>query len=116
MAVRLITSLQIPGRTTHSHIHLVIDSPGPRQQRPMQWTGGGIERARIDQQERTLARSDHGGFRKPDVVADGEPDLAIFREFDERQLVPRGEHLALFEGDLAGDVDVEEVCFAVGAD
>ena len=82
----------------------------------MQRTGGGIERTRVDQQESTLARGYHGGFGEADIVADRQPDLAILREIDNRQLVAGGEHLALLEGDLAGDVDVEEVCFAVGAD
>ena len=59
---------------------------------------------------------DGGEFGEPDVVADGNGDFAVFREVADRELVSGTEGIAFFECDLAGDVDVEEVDFAVFGD
>ena len=68
-----------------------------------------IERTGVQQQERAFARGDGGELREADVVADGQPDLAVRRDIHDRDLVAGTQHLGLAEGDLAGDVDVEEV-------
>ena len=80
----------------------------------MHFPSGQIERARVEQQERALARSDGGELGEADVVADGQADFAIGRYIDDGDFVPWAQHLGFAEGDFAGDVDVEEVEFAVG--
>lgn len=72
-----------------------------------------VEGARVDEREAAAARRDHGEFREADVVADGDGDLAVRRQVDDCDVVAGREHFRLFEGDLARDVDVEEMYFAV---
>ncbi|KAJ8124510.1 hypothetical protein O1611_g9129 [Lasiodiplodia mahajangana] len=73
----------------------------------VQRAGRQVEGARVDEGESAAARGDHGELGEAHVVADGDGDAPIARQVDERQLVPRRQHVALPERDLAGYVDVE---------
>ena len=72
-----------------------------------------IEGPRVQQQEAALPRRNGRQLREADVVADGHRDLAVRRDVHQRELVARRQHVRLAEGDLARDVDVEEVHLAV---
>lgn len=79
----------------------------------MQRSRSQVESARVKQQEAILAGCDGSEFRKADVVADSYSDLAIVGEIDEGDLIAWGEDVGFFEGDFAGNVDVEEVHFSM---
>lgn len=116
MSVRMVRRTHIACRTAHRHVHLVIDSTRPRKQRPVQGTGSQVECTGVDEQESTLACSDHGCFGKADVIADGQPDPTIFRQIDNSQLVSRRKHLALLERDLARYIDIKQMRLAMSPD
>ena len=82
----------------------------------MQRAGRHIERARVNEQERIFPGRDGREFREADVVADGERDFAVLGYVDDGHFVPGAEDFGFVEGDFAGDVDVEEVDFAVGGE
>lgn len=82
----------------------------------MQRAGRQVEGTRVEQQEGAFAGGDGGHFREADVVADGEGEGAVGGDVDQGQFVAGREDVGFAEGDFAGDVDVEEVEFAVGGE
>lgn len=116
MAIGMVGGIHIPRRAAHGHIDLVIYRTCPSQQRPVERTGGCIEGAGVDQQERTLPGGNHGSLGEANVVADGQADLAVLREINHGKLIAGREDIALLELDLAGDVDVEQMGLAMGTD
>ena len=113
MPPSIISRLHIPRRTAQAHIDLIVHRPGPRLQLPVQGPRRQVESAGVQEQEAALAGGNGGEFGEADVVADREGDLAVGREVDEGQFVPGGEDVRLPEGDLAGDVDVEQMHLAM---
>ncbi|KAK8930269.1 hypothetical protein VCV18_002940 [Metarhizium anisopliae] len=81
----------------------------------MQRAGRQVERPRVNQRKGAPPRRNHGQLREPHVVADGHGHGAVLGQVDQRDLVPGAQDVRLAKGDLAGDVDVEEVHFSVGA-
>jgi hypothetical protein len=115
MPPRIIIRLHIPTRTAQPHENLIVHRPRTRLQFPVQRAGGHVERAGVEQEKRAFAGGDGGELGEADVVADSDGDLSVLGEVYEGDFVARGEHVALAELNLAGDVDVEEVHFAVGS-
>ena len=72
-----------------------------------------IECAGVEKEEAALSRGNGRELGEADVVADGHGDFAIGWDVDEGDFVAGREDVGFDEFDLAGDVDVEEVDFAV---
>lgn len=79
----------------------------------MQRTSCGVECARVDKSEATLPGSNHSQLREPDVIADGHSNTAIVGQIHQRHAVTRRQHIALFELDLAWDIDIEQMHLAM---
>lgn len=113
MPPRMITRLHVPRGAAHAHVALIIHRPRPRLQLPMHRPRCQVKRPRVEEEKGAPPRRDRRQLGEADVVADRQPDLSVRRHIHDRHLVPRGQHLGFSEGDFAGDVDVEEVDFAV---
>lgn len=115
VTVGVVRSAHVSSGTAQGHIHLVINGSSTSQQRPVQRTGGGVESARVDEHEGAFPSRNHAGLWEANIVTDGQSNLTIVRQIYHGQLVTRGQDLALLKGDLAGDVDIEEMSLAVGS-
>lgn len=114
--IRMIARTHIPRRTTHGHVNLIIHRPRLRQQLPVQRPRREVEGARVDQRKGAFASRNGGQLGEAHIVADGYGDGAVPGQVDEGELVAGSEDVGLAEGDLAGDVDVEEVDLPVGGE
>lgn len=109
----MVVRRHVPRGTAQRDVALVVDRARPREEFPVARAGREVEGAGVHQGESAFARGDEGELREADVVADGDADFAVARDFGEGDLVAWRQHFGLVKGDFAWDVDVEEVHFAV---
>ena len=114
MGPRVVARLHVPRRAAQADVDLVVHGARPRLQGPVQRARDQVEGAGVEEEEGAAAGGDGCEFGEADVVADGEGDEAIGGQVDEGEVIARGEDVGFAKGDFAGDVDVEEVDFAVG--
>lgn len=70
---------------------------------------GRVECSWVNKHESTFACGDHGEFRKANIVAYRQSNLAIFWKINYRDFVPRRQDFTLNELDLAWYIDVEKM-------
>lgn len=110
----VVAGAHVSGGTAKGYIDLVVYGAALSQQAPVQIAGGEVEGTGIDEGKGTAAGSNGGQLGEAHVVADGDANLAVLGQVDERHLVAAAEDFGFLKGDFAGDVDVEEVGLAVG--
>lgn len=109
MTIGMVSGAHVPRRAAKSHVNLVVHGPRLSLQPPVQRTRCGIERARINESKTALPSSDHGQLWEPDIITDGHGDTAVAGKIHQRHAVAGRQHIALFEFDLARDVDIKQV-------
>ena len=70
-----------------------------------------IERPGIQQQKRPPPRRNRRELGKADIVADSKPNLAIRRDIDNRNLIPRRQNLRLPKRDFARNIYIKQMQF-----
>ena len=76
MAPSNISSVRISGRTNNGNVDLVVESSSFGQELPMSWASRHVEGSGIDEEVAAeVPRVDLGQVRKPDFVANPDPDL-----------------------------------------